>query len=75
MRAATIIESALPRGGIATLHPIFVKYGFRNGVWWPVVPTRIVIEINLDRDDGSSSDIGTPPAAAPSQEFSSDLEF
>jgi hypothetical protein len=75
MRSATIIESALPRGGIAILHPIFVKYRFGDGVRWPIVPTRVVIKIKLDCDNRSSSDIGAPPAAAPGQEFSSDFEI
>jgi hypothetical protein len=75
MRFATIIEGALPRGGIAILQPILVKYRFRDGVWRTVVPTRIVIKIKLDRDNCSSPDIGAPPAAAPSQEFSSDFEI
>jgi hypothetical protein len=33
-----------------------------------------VIKIKLDRDDCSSPDISAPPAAAPSQEFSSNFE-
>jgi hypothetical protein len=74
MGSATIIESALPWGGIAIHHPILVKYRFRNGVRWPVVPTRIVVKIELDRDNCSLPDIGAPPAAASCQEFSSDFE-
>jgi hypothetical protein len=75
MRFATIIEGALARDGVAILHPILVKYRFRNSVRWPVVPTRIVIKIKLDRDNCSSPDIGAPPTAAPSQKFSSDFEL
>jgi hypothetical protein len=75
MRFATIIEGALPRGGIAILHSVLVKYRFRDGVWWPVIPPSVVIEIEPDRNDRSSPDIGAPPATAPSQEFSSDFEF
>jgi hypothetical protein len=74
MRSAAIIEGAFPRGGVAILHPVFVKYRLRDGVRWPVVPTRIVIKIKLDRDNCSGPDIGAPPAAAPGQEFSSDFE-
>ena len=74
MRSATIIEGALPRGTIAILHPILVKYRFRDKVRWPVVQSRIVIKIKLDRDNRSRPDIGAPPAATPSQEFGSDFE-
>jgi hypothetical protein len=75
MRFATVVEGALPRGGIAILHPILVKYGFRDGVRRPIVPTLVVIKIKLDRYNCPSPDIGAPPAAASSQEFSSDFEF
>jgi hypothetical protein len=75
MRFATVIEGALPRGGVAILHPVLVKYGFRDGVRWPIVPTLVVIKIKLDRDNCPSPDIGASPATAPSQEFSSDFEL
>ena len=75
MRFATIIEGALPRGGIAIFHPILVKDHLRHRVRRTAVPPSVMVEIEPDCRDGARPDIGTAPAAAPSQEFSSDFEF
>ena len=72
---ATVVEFPPSRGEIAIFHAVFIKEGLRNCIGRPVVPARIMIQIEPDRRNRARTDIGAAPAACPGHELHSDFEF
>jgi hypothetical protein len=70
-----IVKSSLPRSQVAGFDTILIKDRLRDGIGRTVVPSRIVIKIELDRRDRASANVRTSPAAGSRQEFNSNFEI
>ena len=73
--ATALVESSLLRRRIAILDAVFVKNVFHQGIRWPIIPSWIVIEVQSDRRNCASANIGASPAAGGGEEFHSDFEI
>jgi hypothetical protein len=58
-----LVESSLLPRWIAILDAVFVKDMFHQGIRRPIIPSWIVIEVQSDRRNRASADIGASPAA------------
>jgi len=71
---AAVVESSLLRCRIATLNAILIEYRFNHGIWRTVVPTRIVIEVKLDRNNRAGTNIRASPTTGGRQELRTNPE-
>jgi hypothetical protein len=70
-----IVENSFLRRRFATLDAILVKHAFDHGIWRSAVPKGIMIEVESDRRDRTTTDVRASPAAGLSEELNSDFEI
>jgi hypothetical protein len=71
---AVIRVSTVARQG-ADVNFIFTNRVYDNSIGWPTLPTGVIIEIELDRENQAGPDIGAEPAGAAHPEFKADVEI